>query len=1528
METIGGQGGDVEQIAPCTPLQEGIIYQFLSSNETLYCSSFTFELKSPVELAKLQAAWSQAQRQVQMLRARFSPTPDGYGQVILKTDKLPWFELSASSLEDLEILQRQQLERWILGLEGLSARLWEVGVIESPGRTIMCLNIFHALYDGNSLTLLLELVAQCYLEQQAALRKRPDFLDVLHLGPLCKDPSEGAFWKKHLANCERRSIAPSGPDGSSCIVETIQIDTTTHLDSLRKALSVTEQAILHACWLLTLHQHYSFVPPIGIIVSGRTIDVPDIADVIGPLFNTIPSNVQLHDLKTWSEVAHRCHDFHVSTLPFQYSALRDIVKWLGRNPDERLFDSLFVFQRETDESESSTETLWRPLDSRAQLDYPLALEIVRKGNASLTVTLAAKNHVLSPDAVHQVLSRFERVLSDFANNGEWELPYLNGTNEPSPIQTNGKIKASRIPDGSSCSSHETSFRWTPQAHTLRDVIAALAGVEAHSIGEDTSILEVGLDSIDAIKLSSRLSISGIKLPVSVIMRQRTIRSMIGQLVVTQHNGQNGTVPLLGQMERDLANFLERENLVPTGACRILPATPIQEAMIAEMYASKFQRYYNHEILQIEPHVDLERLLGAWRAVVRTHPILRTSFVEVWDPAISVSYAQIVHEDNFDLQTVQLEGKSVDSIVEALRARAHTKLADQPLLSVTVATEGDVRYLVLSVAHALYDGWSINLLHEDIARSYFGEDCTRPQPDAILEHIMASSGERALAFWKTTLSNCAPVAFPIGFAAQANSIVIHRAEKPLSVCPEKAEAFCRRHSITMQALLVSCWSLVLATYVKKLDVVFGLVLSGRNMPDSDNVMFPTMNTVAMRVILHGTRLELVKYVQETLLEMSEHQHFPLRRVKAASGIQWLFDTLFIYQKRSSETNTKSALYKSMGGASEVEYPVCAEVEAVGTELVGRVACRASVLDENTTHALLVRMGDVLLSLIDGPNKQTVGFNADGMNICETSIALDETRQVIENGTAHESPNQEEWSSVERNIRNVLSVVSGVPEDSISKKVNLFQIGLDSISAIKVTALLKKQSIRLTVSDMLKAGTIDKMASVANANRADLTSTEIANALEESIGDIDLKPLLQSYEVDNHNARIVFPATAGQTYFLAMHTLNSAVFYPEFFYLASSRLSRNVLDKAWARLIEQTPMLRTIFIPTGGWEHVPYVQVILNNVNIPLKWHETLDRLLAAKATQSFGSVPVTLHACQTPERTAFVLHIHHALYDAVSLPVMIDRLAQLCSQSTSDSMSELDDLSRLVAYQHVHSPLDVRRQFWQGYLGQISTYGSKDERVGGFGAVQQYYRPGLVSNMSHVEKAAQSEGLSVQSVFLAAFARAHAKCMTATGTSKEEMHMQLVVGLYLANRSLDSGTLSELVAPTVNIVPLRLDDKLSDAQDSLFVAASKIQDDINRISMAEHISVSLVEIAEWTGVRISTCVNFLRLPELDISISGPSDRVAIKSVQRGDLTAFETSSKCSPVQSTTNGHPAASPNSIPDPRSPASAVARENIFMVS
>ena len=84
----------------------------------------------------------------------------------------------------------------------------------------------------------------------------------------------------------------------------------------------------------------------------------------------------------------------------------------------------------------------------------------------------------------------------------------------------------------------------------------------------------------------------------------------------------------------------------------------------------------------------------------------------------------------------------------------------------------------------------------------------------------------------------------------------------------------------------------------------------------------------------------------------------------------------------------------------------------------------------------------------------------------------------------------------------------------------------------------------------------------------------------------------------------------------------------------------------------------------------------------------------------------------------------------------------------------------------------------------------------------------------------------------------------------------MIGIYLANRSLDIADLPSLAAPTFNIVPLKVNVSL---EREVLQVAREIQNDIAQISRAENCGVSLREIYEWTGKRVDFVVNFLKLP---------------------------------------------------------------------
>ncbi|PGH18000.1 hypothetical protein AJ80_04621 [Polytolypa hystricis UAMH7299] len=1450
---------DIEGVAPCTPLQEGMISRSLESNKPIYFSNFNFELSSKVDVPRLKSSWLNAQVAVQVLRTKFPLTTSGYVQATLKEDHFPWFEICVENDTEIDNVSQSRYAEWCTPSTRLVEKVWEVGTIAGPAKRWMCLNIFHALYDGSSLPVLLEKVSEAY-ENQSNFANVPPFLEVLPFGPLHKVPGAESFWTQHLEDI-RPGVLPriKETEDPTSISTSLEIQGLDGLETLRRRLCVTEQAVFLACWLQILKQQFGFTPTIGVIVSGRAIDFNGVNDVIGPMFNTLPCSMASSKASSSYGLIQDCHAYYGYMLQFQHTPLRDIMKWMGWNSGVPLFESLFVFQRQDGRGSGSSEKLWSPVPSYGEPDYPLAFEAERN-EAGVSVSIVAQDHILTRESAEDLVIRFkDLLLKILETDTDISDPSSNPSAETAvifkglPTTANG-----HLPDD------DRPFEWTSVAVALREEIAALANVDINDIHPTTSIFEIGLDSIDAIKLSSRLNKGDIRLPVSAIMRGRNIEAMMAHIA----SSDGGVVKLpayLDEVEEKLLTWLEKEGCDMTTVENILPATPLQEAMVADMVASDYHHYFNHDILEIETHVNMDKLKEAWIKVVKTHPILRTSFIEVGDPSFPFTYAQLVQARGSVLswKITSMSGKPISYFVEKARREVMTDFSKAPLLRFEVLHEGETRLLLFSITHAMYDGWSLDLLHQDVARSYNSQSCLRPTYRGVLERIVSPSDEASQKFWRGTLRGVRPVPFPKQQHSVGNASVIHRQEKILSTPRVAAASFCKSQGVTLQVLGLTCWSLVLAGYLGKLDVVFGTIASGRDVPDAEQVIFPTMNSIAIRAILHGSRYDMLKYIQDLLVAVGEHQHFPLRKAKALADIgnQSLFDTLFIYQKSPPGEDTQSIqwLYRSTSSVSDVEYPVCVEMEVIGESLLWRIACKDTIMGEQDATELLERIQFVLEEILTRSEQPTLDFTDDGISICLSPQFRDSDTDDDTSKSHRVESTDVEWTKVEEDIRSVLASVSNIPVEQISRQTTIYHLGLDSISAIKVSSLLRKErSILLTVGDMLRALTVPDMAQLAKCGVDSVADKQQHNAdsiAKQMLANIEVEQLLKDNRLEVEEVERVIPATSGQVYMLSMHrNSNGQLYFPAFRFRVEGNLGQSQLEDGWHCLTSKLSILRTRFIRTGG-QHVPYLQVVLKEAVNPVVWGDDLDQVVQQQGnTENIKASLATLYALQGPDTsTTIMLHIHHVLYDAVSIPRMLEALALYCENVNSEVETGVD-ISELIAFNNVSSPIEQREHFWKTYLGDYSESIEGDERQRR--AERKWsptrvkrYTPSLIQDVDALEKLSRTSGISIQALFLAAYAKVHLKTMSNT--------TDLVVGIYLANRSHDLHGLPGMIAPTVNIVPLRIKNPPGT---SVLNLAQAIQTDLHEIGRAENSCVSLLEIAQWTGVTLDTFVNFLKLPD--------------------------------------------------------------------
>ncbi|TVY84626.1 Hydroxamate-type ferrichrome siderophore peptide synthetase [Lachnellula suecica] len=608
------------------------------------------------------------------------------------------------------------------------------------------------------------------------------------------------------------------------------------------------------------------------------------------------------------------------------------------------------------------------------------------------------------------------------------------------------------------------------------------------------------------------------------------------------------------------------------------------------------------------------------------------------------------------------------------------------------------------------------------------------------------------------------------------------------------------------------------------------------------MFPLMNTVAVRSVLHGSLGEMLKYMQDLSDTTRQYQHFPLgtaqayafasRQDNASSKVTTLFDTLFIYQGRR-QSKAGEQLYEAVYGASNVEFPVCVEMEIVDDEYLSwTTACKSIARTAGETEGIIEALDTVLRQMISAPDAPAIVSDAEGVTVCglpkfRKSESKSKEAAPVTNGLS------DEWSGTELAIRKALHEMSDVAEDNIRKDSTIFHLGLDSILVLRLPALLRGHDIKLSVSDILREQNLYSMAQcVLRSNPEGQLSLDVDAVLSDALSRLDLSSELEKLENEVGEIGTVMPVTAGQLYMIRQwQASRGALFYPTFTYTIEGRFNNERLDAAWESLLRRNAILRTGFVEVGSDVVQVTYRAPMNEVNYTK----------AKPAGSNLRSPPVSLVVEEAQGSSITLkLTIHHALYDGISLPILVDELQTLYK---GGEVTPPSGVFKTFVAQSISAASASAEDKWTAYLNGSST--SNSIAIAASNKRTEVFHPSL--KVKPLRQLAQDSGVSVDALFLAGIAKQYAQHLQSSPTT-------VVFGIYFANRAPFGEDLSSLAAPTLNLLPLRVNKPLERKIPEL---AKDIQRDLSAISSKEMAAASLEQICRWTGVKVDFFVNILK-----------------------------------------------------------------------
>jgi amino acid adenylation domain-containing protein len=288
------------------------------------------------------------------------------------------------------------------------------------------------------------------------------------------------------------------------------------------------------------------------------------------------------------------------------------------------------------------------------------------------------------------------------------------------------------------------------ADVVRRLLAAALQRRAGDIGDDEPFLGLGLDSLTAVDLVKRLERElGRQLPTTLFFEYRTVGELVTHLC-----GAPGDHPVPAA-------------LAGQGGDLPFPLTPVQRAFHTNGRLYPDVAAYGYVRQTITGPLDAVLLGRALAHLEARHPMLRLRIEQgTAGPRQGPAPAAPSGTVPGWYESTDLRG-SVEDLEESLCNRPFDLATEAPVRAV-LARDGDRAHLILVLHHAAGDGFSLNVLGEELWQTYTalsqGIEPTLPRLDATFGDYAAaveadrSSPEfaRDLRYWQDTIGGRASV----------------------------------------------------------------------------------------------------------------------------------------------------------------------------------------------------------------------------------------------------------------------------------------------------------------------------------------------------------------------------------------------------------------------------------------------------------------------------------------------------------------------------------------------------------------------------------------------------------------------------------------------------------------------------------------------------------------------------------------------------------------------------------------------------
>ncbi|KKK17327.1 hypothetical protein AOCH_002450 [Aspergillus ochraceoroseus] len=341
----------------------------------------------------------------------------------------------------------------------------------------------------------------------------------------------------------------------------------------------------------------------------------------------------------------------------------------------------------------------------------------------------------------------------------------------------------------------------------------------------------------------------------------------------------------GNLEKDsLLQLAAQQCQVPIEQIEdIYPCTAAQEGLFA-LSVKSLNAYIARYIYTLPRDTNITRFRDAIVATLDAHTILRTRLIQASEHGtLQVVVRQGVEISSSDNWNTYLASDSQQQMPPGA-----------PLIRVGIIEGQEQTALVITIHHALYDDWSLNVVLKDIERAYDGTPLAPRVFADFTAHSLSAQSEDSAHYWRSQLGGASASRFPRlpsdSYIAAARGSMI--TQVPFAHIMTEAE---------QSAVIELGWALLVAQSTGSLDVTFGVTLTGRRepLPGIGDMSGPTIATVPFRVHLSPTTrvtdaLESLLSKADEMLPFEQRGLYHIGHLGSDTAAACQFQTLVVIQ----------------------------------------------------------------------------------------------------------------------------------------------------------------------------------------------------------------------------------------------------------------------------------------------------------------------------------------------------------------------------------------------------------------------------------------------------------------------------------------------------------------------------------------------------------------------------------------------------------------------------------------------------------